>query len=217
MGGMAAQIPIRDDQNANSSAMEKVKRDKIREVTLGHDGTWVAHPNLVPVAKEIFNTYMPCPNQIHVLKENLVITAKDLINPTIKGGAITEEGVQVNVSIALQYMEAWLRGTGCVPIHHLMEDAATAEISRSQLWQWVHHKAKMNNGVIVSIDLIKRFISREIEKVRNLMGEVKFEKSKFLKAQEYLIKTVTTKEFDEFLTSLMYDELRETNTRDSKL
>ena len=128
MGGMAAQIPIRDDPAANKTAMEKVRKDKLREVQAGHDGTWVAHPALVTLAKEIFDQYMPGPNQLYVRREDVKVTAHDLLNTNLKG-AITEKGIRINVSIALQYMEAWLRGSGCVPIHHLMEDAATAEIS----------------------------------------------------------------------------------------
>lgn len=130
MGGMAAQIPIRDDPSANKTAMEKVRKDKLREVEAGHDGTWVAHPALVKLAMDIFNEHMPTPNQIHVRRDDVQITQFDLLNMSVKG-TISLPAVRLNVSIALQYMEAWLRGSGCVPIHHLMEDAATAEISVS--------------------------------------------------------------------------------------
>ena len=129
MGGMAAQIPIREDPKANKIAMEKVRNDKIREVKAGHDGTWVAHPALVKVARDIFNEYMPTPNQLHNRREDVQVSAGNLLDTKIIGSKITTDGIAINVSIALQYMEAWLRGVGCVPIHHLMEDAATAEIS----------------------------------------------------------------------------------------
>ncbi len=128
MGGMAAQIPIKDNPSANAAAMEKVTKDKIREVQAGHDGTWVAHPDLVKLARGVFDQYMPGPNQLHVRREDVNVTAHDLLNTKVKG-TITENSLRINVSIALQYMEAWLRGLGCVPIHNLMEDAATAEIS----------------------------------------------------------------------------------------
>lgn len=132
MGGMAAQIPIRDDPAANNTAMEKVRKDKLREVQAGHDGTWVAHPALVKVALEIFNKHMPTPNQLHVRRDDVRVTPQDLLNTQVKG-TIDVAGIRTNVSIALQYMEAWLRGSGCVPIHNLMEDAATAEISVSTM------------------------------------------------------------------------------------
>jgi malate synthase len=137
MGGMAAQIPIKGDEQANEQAMAKVRADKLREVQAGHDGTWVAHPALVPVALEIFNRHMPAPNQLHVQREDVQADRDTLIAPC--GGTITREGFDNNVEVALRYTAAWLEGLGCVPIHNLMEDAATAEIARSQLWQWLHH------------------------------------------------------------------------------
>ena len=137
MGGMAAQIPIKGDDAANDAALAKVRADKLREVTDGHDGTWVAHPALVPVAREIFDAHMPTPNQLHVVCEDVQITRDALLTPC--GGTITQAGFDNNVEVALRYVAAWLDGQGCVPIHHLMEDAATAEIARTQLWQWLHH------------------------------------------------------------------------------
>ncbi|HKV65789.1 MAG TPA: malate synthase A [Rhodanobacteraceae bacterium] len=137
MGGMAAQIPIKGDDAANDVALAKVRADKLREVTDGHDGTWVAHPALVPVARDIFDAHMPTPNQLHVTREDVRITRDVLLAPC--GGTITQAGFDNNVEVALRYVAAWLDGLGCVPIHHLMEDAATAEIARTQLWQWLHH------------------------------------------------------------------------------
>lgn len=137
MGGMAAQIPIKGDEDANEKAMAKVRADKLREVQAGHDGTWVAHPALVPVAKDIFDRHMPSPNQLHVKRDDVTVSRDALISPC--GGTISRAGFDNNVEVALRYTAAWLEGLGCVPIHHLMEDAATAEIARAQLWQWVHH------------------------------------------------------------------------------
>jgi malate synthase len=137
MGGMAAQIPIRGDEAANEAAMAKVRADKLREVTAGHDGTWVAHPALVPIAKAIFDEHMPTPNQLHIGREDVVASRDALIAPAI--GTVTRAGFDNNVEVCLRYTAAWLEGLGCVPIHHLMEDAATAEIARAQLWQWLHH------------------------------------------------------------------------------
>ncbi|WHZ20499.1 MAG: Malate synthase [Rhodanobacteraceae bacterium] len=137
MGGMAAQIPIKGDAAANGAALAKVRADKLREVTDGHDGTWVAHPALVPVAREVFDTHMPAPNQLHVKRDDVQVTRDMLLAPC--GGTITQAGFDNNVEVALRYVAAWLDGLGCVPIHHLMEDAATAEIARTQLWQWLHH------------------------------------------------------------------------------
>ncbi|HTI96672.1 MAG TPA: malate synthase A [Rudaea sp.] len=137
MGGMAAQIPIRDDEAANVTALDKVREDKLREVRDGHDGTWVAHPALVPLAREIFDAHMPTPNQVHLEREDVHVTRDALIAPC--GGTITRAGFDNNVEVCLHYLAAWLDGMGCVPIHHLMEDAATAEIARAQLWQWLHY------------------------------------------------------------------------------
>jgi malate synthase len=137
MGGMAAQIPIRGDDAANDAAMAKVRADKLREVTAGHDGTWVAHPALVPIAMEIFDEHMPTSNQLHVTRDDVTVSRDALIAPAI--GTVTRAGFDNNVEVCLRYTAAWLEGLGCVPIHNLMEDAATAEIARAQLWQWLHH------------------------------------------------------------------------------
>jgi malate synthase len=221
MGGMAAQIPIRDDPAANQVAMEKVRKDKIREVQAGHDGTWVAHPALVKMAMDIFNQHMLTPNQIHIRRDDVQITQHDLLNTKVKG-TISVPAVRLNVSIALQYMEAWLRGFGCVPIHHLMEDAATAEISvsflifhvqlfihykRSQLWQWVRHRVRTIEGKTVTADLVKQAIDDECASIRNRLGADAYGKTKFERAKDYLWSTVQGKEYAEFLTTQMYDEL----------
>ncbi|MBS0381451.1 MAG: malate synthase A [Proteobacteria bacterium] len=145
MGGMAAQVPIRGDAAANEAALAKVRADKLREVRNGHDGTWIAHPALVAVAREVFDAYMPTPNQLHVDRDDVRVTRDELLAPC--GGTITRAGFDNNIEVALRYLAAWLDGAGCVPIHHLMEDAATAEIARTQLWQWLHHRDPEHGGL----------------------------------------------------------------------
>jgi malate synthase len=159
MGGMAAQIPIKNDAAANDAAMEKVRRDKEREVLAGHDGTWVAHPGLVGLAMEIFNQHMPAANQIAKLTSPHV-SAEDLLRPHT--GSITEAGLKQNIDVALSYLEAWLAGNGCVAIHNLMEDAATAEISRTQVWQWIRHAAKLDTGATVDFALVDKLVAEDV-------------------------------------------------------
>ncbi|KAJ3339741.1 hypothetical protein HDU93_007857 [Gonapodya sp. JEL0774] len=207
MGGMAAQIPIKDDAAANNAAMTKVRNDKLREVKAGHDGTWVAHPDLVKIAMEIFNEHMPYPNQLFVLREDVTVTAADLLNTKATGGKITETGIRGNVEVALRYMEAWLSGNGCVPIHNLMEDAATAEISRSQLWQWQKNAAKTAEGTTVTVDFLARILDEETSKIRKAMSEANYKKSKFEQAKKYLAGTILTENYADFLTTLCYDDL----------
>jgi malate synthase len=161
MGGMAAQIPIKNDPVKNDEALARVRADKLREVKAGHDGTWVAHPALVPIALEVFNEHMPTPNQLSRLREDVRVGRMDLIAPT--PGEITEEGVRMNVDIGMQYLEAWLNGNGCVPIYNLMEDAATAEISRTQIWQWIRHGVKTTSGVPVTSDYVQGVIDRDLK------------------------------------------------------
>ena len=163
MGGMAAQIPIRNDAAANEQALEKVRRDKLREVKAGHDGTWVAHPGLVPVAKEIFDKYMPEANQISfdwksAARSNRKVQAQDLL--AVPKGDITEEGLRWDIDVGLQYLHSWLQGSGCVPIYNLMEDAATAEICRAQVWQWLRHCVLLNDGRPVTEGMVKEIIRR---------------------------------------------------------
>ena len=163
MGGMAAQIPIKNDPAANEAALEKVRQDKLREVRAGHDGTWVAHPGLVPIAAEIFNNGFSGPNQLDVLREEVKVSAADLLQ--VPEGAITERGLHWNIDVALQYLEAWLGGLGCVPIYNLMEDAATAEISRAQVWQWLHNSAQTDTGKTITPELVRAVIAEESQKL----------------------------------------------------
>ena len=164
MGGMAAQIPIRDDPIANEQAMELVRRDKEREVLAGHDGTWVAHPGLVPIAREVFDAHMKGPNQINVPRAEAPVTPEELVQlPT---GTVTEDGVRRDARVALRYLESWLRGVGCVPIDHLMEDAATAEIARAQLWQWIHHAAVTGQKTKVTPTLFRKILADQVDRLR---------------------------------------------------
>ncbi|HWE51325.1 MAG TPA: malate synthase A [Bryobacteraceae bacterium] len=198
MGGMAAQIPIKGDPAANEAALEKVRLDKLREVKAGHDGTWVAHPALVPVAKQVFDEYMPQPNQIDRKREEVHVTAVDLI--AIPEGTITEAGVRLNIDVGIQYLEAWLRGNGAVPIYNLMEDAATAEISRAQVWQWARHGAKLDDGRVVTPELVKGIIAEEVAR----LGP---EKGKFKLASEIFGKMMLDGSFSDFLTLPAYEYL----------
>ena len=163
MGGMAAQIPIKNDDTANDAAMQKVVADKLREVRAGHDGTWVAHPGLVPIARQIFDENMTGPNQIDRKREDVEVTAADLLR--VPEGVITEKGIRQNVNVGILYLEAWLGGLGCVPLYNLMEDAATAEISRTQLWQWIHHHAHLDDGRDVTAELYRQVRDEELQKI----------------------------------------------------
>lgn len=205
MGGMAAQIPIKNDPRANEEALEKVRADKEREAGDGHDGTWVAHPGLVPIAREIFDRHMPTPNQIHNLREDVQITRQDLL--TVPKGEITELGIQINIDVALQYIESWLRGIGCVPIYNLMEDAATAEISRAQLWQWIRHKAQTNTGRVVDRNLYREMVPIAYQRIKKALGDQAVEKGRFQTAQHILDGLVLNDEFVDFLTLVAYQHL----------
>jgi malate synthase len=205
MGGMAAQIPIRTDPEANEKALEKVRQDKLREVKAGHDGTWVAHPGLVPIAKEIFDDGMKTANQIDRKRDEVNVAAKDLL--AVPDGDITEQGLRVNIDVGIQYLESWLRGVGCVPIYNLMEDAATAEISRSQVWQWIRHGAKMKDGRPVTADLVRQTIPGELAKIRKHIGDDRYAKSKFDLAGRLFEEMMTKPEFTEFLTLVAYDNI----------
>ena len=203
MGGMAAQIPIRNDAVANEQALEKVRRDKVREVQAGHDGTWVAHPGLVLVAKEIFDKYMPEPNQIssHKKSAERKVQAQDLL--AVPKGDITEKGLRWNIDVGLQYLHSWLRGSGCVPIYNLMEDAATAEICRAQVWQWVRHGAHLKDGRRVTEAMVKEIIRRRAAELGVELGN----DEKLLQAATVLEELTTSPEFAEFLTLASYDLL----------
>ena len=203
MGGMAAQIPIKGDPAANEKALDKVRQDKLREVKAGHDGTWVAHPGLVPVAKEIFDQYMKEPNQISRLREDVHVAPQDLLE--VPDGDITEEGLRWNIDVGLRYLGAWLQGLGCVPIYNLMEDAATAEICRAQVWQWVKHGAKLNDGRRVDAALVRQAIREQTEKLRNEIGAAKFSSTRFPIACDMFETMMTSTDFPEFLTLVAYN------------
>lgn len=202
MGGMAAQIPIKDDPDANELALNKVRADKQREVTDGHDGTWVAHPALVPVAMEIFDRYMPSRNQLQRKQDVLSIDQAALTQPP--EGTVTETGLQNNVEVAVEYLAAWLSGNGCVPIHHLMEDAATAEISRSQLWQWLHHGARLEDGRLITHDLVMSMITQLLHQIGTRPEVDDAAMQRYEKAIELLKESVFTEELPDFITVLAY-------------
>src|SRR5262245_39783402 len=163
MGGMAAQIPIKDDPAANEAALAKVRDDKLREVKDGHDGTWVAHPALVPIAREVFDAHMPGPNQLDKKREDVSVSPADLLR--VPTGTRTEAGLRHTGGVGIAYLEAWLRGSGCVPLHHLMEDAATAEISRGQVWQWLRHGATLDGGPPLDRERFRAVVREETEKL----------------------------------------------------
>ncbi|EFW99097.1 malate synthase [Grosmannia clavigera kw1407] len=202
MGGMAAQIPIKDDPVANEKAMDGVRADKLREVRAGHDGTWVAHPALAPIATEVFNKYMPTPNQLFVRREDVHIGANDLLNMNVPG-QITEAGIRKNLSIGLGYMEAWVRGVGCVPINYLMEDAATAEVSRSQIWQWVRHGVTTAEGKRID----KAYALKLLKEQTDALASKAPAGNKYQLAAQYFSTQVTGEDYADFLTTLLYDEI----------
>jgi malate synthase len=205
MGGMAAQIPVKDDAEINRMAMEKVVADKRREAGDGHDGTWVAHPGLVPIAMKEFDTYMPTANQLTRLREDVKVTAADLL--TVPKGDITVAGLRTNINVGILYLESWLKGLGCVPLYNLMEDAATAEISRAQVWQWIKHGVQMTDGCIVTQDLVKEILNEELEQIKAKVGESAFLTGKYTLAAELFAQIATGKEFVEFLTLPAYEYL----------
>ena len=205
MGGMAAQIPIKNDPAANAAALAKVTQDKLREVNAGHDGTWVAHPGLVPVARGVFDARMAASHQLPVTRDDVRVTAADLL--AVPDGDITFQGLRTNIDVGIQYLEAWLRGSGCVPIYNLMEDAATAEISRTQVWQWVTHGAKLADGRRVTAELVRHTMADELGKLREQLGPARFDSGKFDLASKLFDQMMTGTEFPEFLTSVAYDYL----------
>ena len=205
MGGMAAQIPIKNDDEANRIAIDKVRADKSLEVKNGHDGTWVAHPGLVAVAMEIFDEHMPTKNQVFNKREDVQVTANDLIQ-TPKG-TITEAGIRKNINVGILYIESWLRGVGAAAIYNLMEDAATAEISRTQIWQWINARATTDEGKIITAIYVQQLIPEEIEKIKDYVGTEAFENGKFNEAIALFKDLVFEKEYIEFLTLPAYDML----------
>jgi malate synthase len=205
MGGMAAQIPIKDDPEASRVALDKVRADKLREVTDGHDGTWVAHPGLVGVAREVFDTHMAGPHQIHRKREDVRVAAEDLLR--VPEGTRTEAGLRHNVRVGVQYLEAWLGGNGCVPLYHLMEDAATAEICRTQVWQWLRHHATLDGGEPLTVPRFHRVLAEEMERVRREVGDERFLGGRFAEATALFDRLSTAGVFEEFLTLPAYDQL----------
>lgn len=203
IGGMAAQIPIKNDPVANDAAIAKVTADKVREAGDGHDGTWVAHPGLVPVAQKVFDEKMPQPNQLNRLREDVKVTASDLLQ--VPTGTITEGGLRTNLNVGVLYLEAWLRGLGCVPLYNLMEDAATSEISRAQVWQWIRHGAKLDDGRTVTAELAQSMLDDELVKVRQTMGDKNYSNGKFDVARKIFKELMTSKEFVQFLTIPAYE------------
>jgi malate synthase len=206
IGGMAAQIPIKNDPEANQQALDKVRADKVRESGDGHDGTWVAHPGLVGLAKQAFDERMPQPNQIDKKREDVQVSAQDLL--TVPEGPITEQGLRHNIDVGIQYMEAWLGGNGCVPIYNLMEDAATSEISRSQIWQWIHDPdAKLDDGRAITPQLCHELFDEEMKKIEKMVGGDRFAAGHFKQARELMEDIVTRDDFVEFLTLVGYEHL----------
>lgn len=206
MGGMAAQIPIKDDPQANEEALAKVREDKIREARDGHDGTWVAHPGLVAIAKEEFDRAMPAANQVERLRDDVTITARDLLK--VPKGPITENGLRNNISVGIQYMAHWLAGNGCVPLYNLMEDAATAEIARAQVWQWVHHpEGILEDGRNITMELVRGIMDEEMDRLRSELGHDRFKAVPHESARQLFEEIIATPEFEEFLTLKAYERL----------
>ena len=205
MGGMAAQIPIKNDEARNKAALDKVRADKLREVRDGHDGTWVAHPGLVPVAREVFEAHRKGPNQLDRLREDVRVSAPDLLQ--VPQGTRTEEGLRLNVRVGIQYIESWLRGNGCVPLYFLMEDAATAEISRAQVWQWLRHGAALEDGRRVTPELIRSVIEDEMKRIEGEVGSARFKSGRFEEARALFERISTAPKLETFLTLPAYEAL----------
>ena len=207
MGGMSAFIPVKNDEAANEKALAAVRADKEREAGNGHDGTWVAHPGLIPVAMEVFDRLMPNKNQRDRLREDVHVTAADLVK--VPEGTITPTGVRNSLSVAIQYTAHWLGGNGCVPLFNLMEDAATAEISRSQLWQWLHHKAKIEGSdAPITHDLLQQYAGEELEKIRESVGDKQFAALPYKQAHDLVLKLTFDSNYAEFLTLPAYEVLQ---------
>ena len=205
MGGMAAQIPIKGDDEANDEAFAKVRADKEREAGDGHDGTWVAHPGLVPVARDVFDRLMPEANQLSRALGNLAVTEADLL--AVPEGALTEEGLRANIRVGVQYIEAWLAGRGAVPLYNLMEDAATAEISRAQIWQGIRHGARLADGRAVDRALVEGLLAEEVAGLRETLGADRFDGGHFDMAVALFAEVATAEDFPTFLTLPAYQVL----------
>jgi malate synthase len=206
IGGMAAQIPVKGDTAKNDEAFAKVRADTEREARDGHDGTWVAHPGMVSTAKEVFDLLVEKPNQIHRKREDVHVEAKDLLQ--VPEGTITEEGLRTNVNVGIQYIASWLSGRGAVPIHNLMEDAATAEISRAQVWQWIRHpKGILKDGRKVTKELFLAIKEEELEKIKAEVGKAEFQTGHFIEAAELFEELSLADDFADFLTNPAYEQL----------
>jgi malate synthase len=205
IGGMAAQIPIKGDPLANDAALARVRADKQREASDGHDGTWVAHPGLVFIARDIFDRLMPTPNNLQRLREDVAVTATDLLQ--VPAGEITEAGLRNNVDVAIRYLAAWLGGNGCVPIHHLMEDAATAEISRAQLWQWVRHECKLADRRTITLAMVRELIAGQLQTIRAEVGAAAYAEGHFARAAQLVDEMTSSPKFEPFLTLIAYREI----------
>ena len=205
MGGMAAQIPIKNDETANNAAFAKVIADKELEVRNGHDGTWVAHPGLVAVAMDVFNKNMTTKNQIHNLRLDVIASEAALVQ--MPKGTITEEGIRKNINVGILYIESWLRGNGAAAIYNLMEDAATAEISRTQVWLWLHKNIQLENQSIFNEEMYQQLKKEELEKIKSLVGERNFMDGKFKVAIALFDQLVLSKDYKEFLTLSAYKHI----------
>ena len=205
MGGMAAQIPVKGDEEKNNASFLKVRKDKEREVRNGHDGTWVAHPGMVALAGEVFDEWMKSPNQIEASRTHQMITASDLLD--IPNGAITQEGIKENIRVGILYIESWLMGRGAAALYNLMEDAATAEISRTQLWQWITHEAKTSEGKLITKELVQEMILDELPVIQAYVGKERYEKGRFQEARDLFEELVFSSKLEEFLTLKAYEIL----------
>jgi malate synthase len=205
MGGMAAQIPIKSDPEANEAALAKVRADKEREAGDGHDGTWVAHPGLVPLAKEVFDRLMPAANQLNKKREDVQTSAADLLRFEPQS-PITEAGLHFNIEVAIAYIGAWLAGTGCVPLHNLMEDAATAEISRSQVWQWIHSpRGVLDDGRKVTLEMVRSMIPAALEIITAGANQNRFIPGNYQQAAVVFDQLITKVPIIDFLTNHCYE------------
>lgn len=206
IGGMAAFIPSRRDAAVNARALERVQEDKLREAADGFDGTWVAHPDLVPVARAVFDEALGgLPNQVHRQRDDVAVTAADLLNIAATEGEVTEPGLRENISVAIRYLESWLHGTGAVAIHHLMEDAATAEIARAQVWQWLRHRSRLAGGPVVTPGLVRELIDEEMEKIHREVGPLAFTCGRYHGARTLFEQVALQPELPDFLTLPAYD------------
>ena len=209
IGGMAAQIPIKDNEEKNKKSLQKVYDDKLIEAYNGHDGTWVAHPGLVPIAKEVFDAQLEYPCQLGNQREDVSVSSQDLLKLPVKTaggrvGIITEKGIRTNINVGILYIESWIRGNGCVPLYNLMEDAATAEISRAQIWQWIRHGSRTLDGTQITHEYFQSLLAEELQKIKLATGEENYNNGRFKEASEIFTSMSTSNEFEDFLTLLTY-------------